>query len=261
MIAEGIRQLRQSAVAEVDRLNAVIAGLDQLLAMAPAAPVFGTASPVPPVAPEPTAPATRAPVPPPVADTPPGKSPPPAKVEPASGAVAKPREGTARDRIARLLADRGPMRQAEIKKAIPDMPVQTVVSSLSLRTIFEKVDPAVLTSPFRLTAAGMTLYSGTQPQPTAPPTPPPAAADDDPTSPAAIARAQVKAIAQALARSPKPLKEAAAIADLADLPENVVQRRLMSSGPQAPTSAALFAKTESGHWVLTAKGRALAETA
>ena len=261
MIAEGLRQLRQSAAEEIDRLNAVIAGLDQLLAMAPAAPVFGTANPVPPVAPEPPAPATRAPVPPPVVETPPGKSPPPAKAEPASGAVTKPREGTARDRIARLLAERGPMRQKDIVQAMGNVPPQTVSNSLSLRELFEKVDPTVLTSPFRLTSAGMALYSGTQPQPTAPPTPPPAAADDDPTSPAAIARAQVKAIAQALARSPKPLREAAAIADLADLPENVVQRRLISSGPQARTGAALFAKTESGHWVLTAKGRALAETA
>lgn len=183
-----------------------------------------------------------------------------------------------RRRIVTLLADRGPMRAAELVTAL-ELSDALVSFYLNGRPAwFVRTEPSNKRSAWTVTAAARAAVGAntvhpadgippSEPAPAPAPAPEPPAADPD--DPKVIARAQVLAIARAIAAAPNGKATREQIAQASGLEEVIVKNRLRAGGPNSGLPAfCYFSRTEQPHnegvrvlWGLTHNGAALVREA
>lgn len=179
-----------------------------------------------------------------------------------------------RRRIAKLLAENGPMKTKEIVTAL-DLNDGIVGYYLNGRPEwFAKCDPGNRLSAWAVTAEARAAVGantvhpadGIPPSKPAPaPAPEPPAVDPD--DPKVIARAQVLAIAKAIAAAPNGKATREQIAEATGLEQVIVKNRLRAGGPNSGLPAfCYFSRTEQPHsegvrvlWGLTHNGAALVQ--
>lgn len=174
-----------------------------------------------------------------------------------------------RRKIAALLADRGPMRAAEL---CAELGLSSSIMGYYLNgrpDWFQRIDPTNTKSKWNVTAAALAAI-GVDPRPEVPPAPAPEPQPEpdraeplaaDPDDPKAIAREQVLAIARAIFDAKGKLGREQIVA-ATGLDRAIVKNRLRNGGPNSTLPAfTYFSRTEQPDgvvlWGLTHNGAAL----